>query len=209
MIVFLIQILKYFLRFIYSLFKLRKINQNKITLISRQSDTISDDFNSIKKYILASNKNIKVTILCKKMNKCVILKPLYILEIIKQMWHLSTSSVCIIDGYIIPISILKHKSSLCIIQIWHAVGTVKKFGHQTLGKKGGRGIKVSQALCIHKNYDVIFSGSETMIEVFAQAFNSLNNNIKVISPAKIIDMKENYNKIKNSIIDKYPEISDK
>ena len=48
------------------------------------------------------------------------------------MYYLATSKVCVLDGYCIPASILKHKKKLKIIQIWHASGAIKKFGYQIL-----------------------------------------------------------------------------
>ena len=41
------------------------------------------------------------------------------------MYHLATSRACIVDTYIIPVSILKHRDELIIIQIWHALGAIK------------------------------------------------------------------------------------
>lgn len=55
---------------------------------------------------------------------------------------------------------LNHKSSLTVIQIWHALGKIKQSGYQTVGKAGGRGRLVADELCMHRNYDYIIAGGK-------------------------------------------------
>ena len=56
----------------------------------------------------------------------------------KSMYHLATSRVCVLDSYWPPVSLLKHKEELRVIQIWHAIGKIKQSGLQSVGKKSGR-----------------------------------------------------------------------
>jgi CDP-ribitol ribitolphosphotransferase len=55
--------------------------------------------------------------------------------VFKAMYYLATSKVCVTESYCVPISILKHKKELKVIQIWHSSGAVKKFGYQALNTK--------------------------------------------------------------------------
>ena len=57
------------------------------------------------------------------------------------MYYLATSKVCLIDTYIIPVSILNHKKELTIIQLCHGIGNIKKFGYQTLKNESGKNEK--------------------------------------------------------------------
>ena len=43
----------------------------------------------------------------------------------------------IVDGYNIPVSVLKHKKNTTVIQMWHALAAIKKFGYQSIGYKDG------------------------------------------------------------------------
>ena len=127
-------IMKVVLDFIYFFIKLFPMQKNKVLMLSRQSNEIYIDFELLKNEI-EKNKNIKVKVLCKKIPKDFLGKIQYCFYTIKCMYHIATSKVCIVDGYVIPISILKHKKSLIIVQIWHAMGAIKKFGRQVLDKK--------------------------------------------------------------------------
>lgn len=93
----------------------------------------------------------------------------YVFHPLEQMYYLATSEVCVIDGYQIAVSCLKHKRNLRVIQIWHSLGAIKKFGYQTLNTK--KDIGIAKVMNMHKNYDAIVSGSAEMSKHFAKAFN--------------------------------------
>ena len=91
--------------------------------------------------------------------------------VLKVMCYLATSKVCITESYCVPISLLKHKKELKVVQIWHASGAVKKFGYQALDTKEGKTKEIANLMCMHKNYDYVIAPSEITREVFAEAFN--------------------------------------
>lgn len=114
----------FILNIIYSIIKCFS-TQNKITFISRQSNEPVLDFVILNEKLVKEYPKIKTVMLCKKIEN----KILYMFHILKQMYHIATSKVVILDSYCIPISVLKHKKNLKVIQMWHAVGSMKKFGY--------------------------------------------------------------------------------
>ena len=48
------------------------------------------------------------------------------------MYHLATASVCVLDAYWPAISLLHHKKSLTVIQMWHALGKIKPVSYTHL-----------------------------------------------------------------------------
>ena len=70
-----------------------------------------------------------------------------------QMYHIATSKVVVLDGYCIAASVLNHKPDTKIVQMWHALGTIKKFGYQVLGTEEGSDPDVARIMRMHKNYD--------------------------------------------------------
>ena len=76
----------FLLNIIYSIFKLFKV-KNKITFISRQSNTPNIDF------ILLSNElksEYEIIMLCKTLDKGIFNKIKYIFHMFKQMYHIAT-----------------------------------------------------------------------------------------------------------------------
>lgn len=160
---------KIFLNVIYSFIKMLPV-ERKITMLSRQSDKTNIDFELIEKEIKKRTSNIKIKVLCKVIRKDVKSRFLYCFYILKCMYHIGTSKVCVLDGYSIPISILKHRKNLEVIQIWHASGALKRFGYQAINKKEGRGNGVAKLMDMHKNYTHVIAPSKATGELFAEAF---------------------------------------
>lgn len=177
---------------IYFFIKLFTKQKNKVTMLSRQSDKINIDFEMLKeeiennKLLFAKNsKEVEIKILCKKIPKGLYEKIIYCFYLIKCMYHLATSKVCIIDGYNIAVSALKHKENLIIVQIWHAMGAIKKFGYQVLDKKEGSNSKIAKIMKMHNNYDCIICTSEITRKIYAEAFNTDINKIQVLGMPRI------------------------
>ena len=157
------------LRIIYFPMKLLK-KQNKIVYISRQFNNPTLDFIMLKNEIEKIDKNVKNVILTKRIEKGLLNSISYSLHMLKQMYHVATSRVVIVDTYCIVISVLKHRKDTKIIQLWHAIGAIKKFGYQTIGKPSGATKEIAQIMCMHKNYDYVLCSSETTKEYYCKAF---------------------------------------
>lgn len=160
---------KAFLNILYFFVKMFP-TRNKVLMLSRQADKPGVDFKYIRKEILKRDDNVEIVILCKILRKTAKERLKYCSYIIKCMYHIATAKVCILDGYSIPISILKHKKDLTIIQIWHASGAIKKFGYQSINKKEGRGIQIAKIMKMHKNYNFVVAPSNATAEFYKEAF---------------------------------------
>ena len=200
----LIEIFKLFLKIIYFFMKLFK-TKNKIVYISRQSNEINIDFKLISDLIEKKDNSIKQVFLCKRMNNPI----LYFFEILKQIYHLATSKVCVIDSYIIPVCILKHKKNLYILQIWHSIGKIKKSGYQSLDTPGGRSSKIAKAMCMHQNYDNIIAGSKAFAKFYEQGFNVKKDVLLHYGLPRIDYLIANEDNIRKRIYLKYPNLKNK
>lgn len=191
---------KIFFNFIYLFIKIFPI-QNKILFISRQTNKPSLDYRMI---INKLPKNIKVVTITKRVEKNI--KDAFknnFLIMFKQMYHLATSKVCITDGYAPCISLLKHKKSLTIIQLWHSLGAIKKFGYQTYN------YKMAKITNLHKNYNYIITGSKSMNKYFKKAFNYEENYLYPLGLPRIDYLLTKTKLNRNKILKKYPHLKNK
>ena len=131
----LLTVFKVHLKIIYFFIKLFTTPKDKVLMLSRQSNEANIDFIMLQDEIKKQYPNIEVKIMCRKIPKKFLKKVSYYFYMIKTMYHLANSKVCIVDGYELQVSILKHKKELIIVQIWHALGAIKKFGKQVINKK--------------------------------------------------------------------------
>lgn len=204
-----LSLLKAFLNFIYFFMKLKKTNKNKITFLSRQQNDISLDMKLIKEELLKNNKNLEMVFLCKRFDNIKKHFISYGFYNLKIMHHISTSHVVITDSYSLPVSVLHHKKDLKVMQIWHALGAIKKFGYQTVGKTSGRKSVIANTLCMHKNYDAIISGSKASTKFFMEAFNYKENVFLNYGLPRIDYLINNHTKLKCEILNKYKGLKSK
>lgn len=203
---FIIKIINFILNVIYLLFKCFK-RRKQITLISRESNTITTDFKLLSDELKKELPDYKIVVLCKKMDN----KLLYAFHMLKQMYHISRSEVVILDTYCYLISNLKHKKGLKVIQIWHAVGIMKKAGYAIVGLEEGRSEKISKSANMHKNYTYVYTTSKDCIPFMSKVFGCSEDIIKSV-PLPRIDLlkdKKYINNIKNKIYKKYNKLKKK
>lgn len=179
---------------------------NKIVLISRNHLTTSIDFALLRDEIKRRNPQTKVVILNHYMRS----RLSHVLDILVEMYHLATSRACVVDSYVIAVSILHHKRQLIIVQIWHALGAIKQFGYMTLNKKAGHSASLARAMHMHRNYTYITCGSRATIPIYQTAFDADPDIILPIGAPRIdyLMNKRQMELNRQKLIRKYPQLAD-
>lgn len=203
-----------FLRIIYFFLKLLP-QKNKITCISRQTDSPTQEFLMLKNRIAKENPKVKVVILCKTLKggakATFFSKCLYGFHIFVQMYHTATSKVVVLDTYCIPVSLLKHKQNLKVIQMWHSMGTMKLFGYTALDTLEGSGSRLARLMRMHRNYDFVFASSDAYKHHLANGFDCDIKKI-ITMPLPRLDLlksREYEQNVREKIFSKYPSLKEK
>ena len=186
-----IQIAKSVLKAIYAIFKLFK-TKNKITFLSRQANEPSIDFKFLAEELNEKNKNVQIVMLTKRIESGIKAKIGYAFHIFKQLYHVATSKIVILDGYQIVVSVLNHKKGLKVIQLWHALGSLKKFGYSISDKGEGSKKEIIQKMNMHRNYDIVLSSSKVAKNNFAEAFNIKKNKVVIMGLPRIDFLQSEY-----------------
>ena len=212
---FVVNLGKIFLNGIYSIMKLLPVKK-QILLVSMQSNEPSLDFRLLVEEMKKQDNTIRYVFLCKKMESSLKRKIDYVKYVLgmigyvfKAMYYLATSKVCVTESYCVPVSILKHKKSLKIVQIWHASGAVKKFGYQCLGTEEGKPKEIAKLMCMHKNYDYAIAPSNITRQMFSEAFGIEKDKIVNLGlPRLEYITNPKYDK-SHEIYAEYPELKNK
>lgn len=163
-------IARWVLRLIYLLFMPLPV-KNKVVMLSRESDTPPIDFRLLEKELKARSPETEIVYFCRKMTKKTNI-PAYCWMVLQSLYHIATSSVAVTDTYSIQLCVLPPKKGLTVVQIWHAVGAVKKFSYQCLDTNNGHSSKLAEQMCMHKNYDYILCTSEATRRTYVHAFHT-------------------------------------
>ena len=157
-------------RAIYAAMKAVLPVRHKVVFLSRQSDTPSRDFLLLSDALLAADPDLQIVIRTKMLGTSPGARAASAIAMLGQMYHLATSRACVVDGYVIPVSLLDHRPGLFVVQMWHALGAIKKFGYQSVGRPGGRSAGIAGAMRMHRNYGLVLCAGPATVPVFAEAF---------------------------------------
>lgn len=197
------------LNILFGFMKLLPVKK-KITYISRQMNTVPVDFQMTAECIQKKAPKYKQVILAKVIPDSVWGKIRYCFHILRQMYHIATSEVVILDTYCIPISILKQRKQLVVIQMWHALGALKKFGYSILDQKEGRSSKQAKLMHMHQNYTYVLASSQYSAVCFSEAFRVPLEKVRIYPLPKtdiLLDEIER-KRIKEEIYHFYPQLKD-
>ncbi|MCR5135331.1 MAG: CDP-glycerol glycerophosphotransferase family protein [Clostridiales bacterium] len=168
------------LRGIYGLHKKAATRPDRVAIISRQSNAPSIDIRLLRA-ALEKNGDVDVRVLCKTLDGGILRKIGYLFHMIgPQMHAIATSKVVVLDSYCIAVSILEHKKDLTVIQMWHAMGALKKFGKSILGQAEGSSRALAEEMQMHRGYDVLLASSEASLPFFAEAFGYEENRFWIL-----------------------------
>ena len=204
----LIGIFKAALAVVYAILKLFPA-RDKIIFLSRQGNKPGVDFSMLEAELKRCFPEYKTVMMCRRMPDSLSGMIGYAFHILRQMYHLATSRTAVLDSYCIPVSVLKHKKSLKVIQIWHAMGCLKRFGLSSAGLAQGRDEQLAKAMNMHKNYDCAICSGPECIAPFAEAFGMEQQRMIPIGLPRIDYLtQEKYTSAsRKAILDAYPQLN--
>ena len=186
--------------------------RKKIAIISRESDSKTLDVSMLEAELLKRGHKVKV--LSKLLTKEKSFKALgYIGHVIRQEAAILDSDVVVLDTYCIPASMIPHGKGTRVVQMWHVLGAVKKFGWQTVGKEGGSSEKMAKLMKMHKGYDHVICSSDVTAEYFCEAFRTERGKIVKcglprIDYIKSVTAGDRHDEMAAKILSRYPQLKE-
>lgn len=205
-----IYIMRLGLSIIYGILKLFPTRENKVLFLSRQSNELTQDFQDTQKLLLEKRPDAEIVTLCHRLEgeKSGGLTA-FAVSTLKSMYHMATSSVCVLDAYWPAVSILNHKKSLTVIQMWHALGKIKQSGYQTLGRESGRSAETARLMKMHENYDYIIAGGKAWNPYYCLSFNTTEDKLVNCGLPRIDHLLNTAEASRAKVMSAYPEFKDK
>ncbi|MDO4169264.1 MAG: CDP-glycerol glycerophosphotransferase family protein [Lachnospiraceae bacterium] len=189
-----IMAIKLILRIVYFPMKKCIKVEKKIVYLSRQSNEKSLDMELLSKEIHRRYPDYKQVFRLKMIEPGLKSAISYGFWLLGDMIQIAGASVVICDTYSIPVSCLKHRKSLKIIQIWHAMGAIKQFGWQSVGRAEGRSRQASKILNMHANYDYVTVPSKATAQFYVKAFHTSMKKMKILTLPHIDFIVDNNNR---------------
>lgn len=141
--------------------------KRQIVCISRQSNCPPVDFCLIRDYFQQKHPDWRVVILAHTLENPVAYLPI----MLRQVFYMATSRAVVLDSYCIAASLLSSRIKAPVIQIWHALGNMKKFGYTALDTGEGRSSATARLMHMHEGYDAVAVSSFSFARDLAAGFN--------------------------------------
>jgi CDP-ribitol ribitolphosphotransferase len=138
-----------------------------VAFLSRQSEMVSLDFTLLEAALRVELPGWKFATSCYRDTGSFLSR---VGGTLRQIKLVATSRLCIVDGYTPAVSIPRLDPSTVIVQLWHALGTFKRFGWQAIDTPAGRTRAQAEGLRMHCNYSMIVAGGEGPRAAYTQAF---------------------------------------
>ncbi|WP_339073209.1 CDP-glycerol glycerophosphotransferase family protein [Bacillus velezensis] len=92
------------------------------------------------------------------------------LHLLKAVLVLFKSKVVITDNYFLMTSVLNRRPQTTCIQVWHANGSLKKFGLEDVTNQNRPASDISRFKKVYRSFDFVTVGSDDMADVFKKSF---------------------------------------
>lgn len=189
-------ILELMLTLVNSFVLLFPIQKNKVTLISLEGKNLKDDLLMIKNELPEEYQVTEVLYHFKKND--LLHSAGYLMNTIRQIWHINRSKLVLINDNNFVISKFK-RPGVKVVQVWHANGAIKQFGN-CLDRK----YQIA-------NYDYVLANSEYWKEPYSKAFGVQPEQIIVTGMPKLdrmldVELQKHY---RDEMVEKYPQCKNK
>lgn len=182
------------------------VQNNKVSIFSRQSSTPSIDIQLLADELKAQNPNVKITVLVHRDDGGIKGSISMMGAYVKSLYHMATSKVCVLESYWPPLSICKRRPNTKVVQMWHSIGKVKQSGLIAAGRPGGRSAKLSKAMRMHKGYDFIIAGAPAWNRFYIDSFDCDEAVLRNVGLPRIDHLVNGRDGISAKILKEYPEL---
>jgi CDP-ribitol ribitolphosphotransferase len=141
--------------------------RKRIVCLSRQQNGSTADFSLLRSCVEKEHPDWNVIILAKTLDSMASYAP----HMLKQIYYLATSEMVVLDSYCIVVSLLGRRIKAPVLQMWHALGNMKKFGYMTLDTPEGRSTSEAKLWHMHEGYDSVLVSSMSFADDLAAGFN--------------------------------------
>lgn len=150
---------------VYALMKLAPVKK-RYTFITKLQDSPTVDFQILQEALRQQRPDYEIVNLCRPMDNLVA----YVPHMFVQLWYLATSEVVFLDRSCLMVNGLTHRPSLKVIQLWHALGSMKKFGYAILGTPEGESAGLAEVCHMHRGYTDILISSKSFERDYLEGF---------------------------------------
>lgn len=139
-----------FLRLLRLFFLPFGVRPNRVVLASARVSHLEGNLFYLRDAMRARHPELDYVLLLEPYSYGLAGKLAYLVRVARAMYYLSTARLFVVDNAYLPVHVAPHGSGTTVVQVWHAVGALKRFGMDT-----ARPSVEPELTFLHRYYDYV------------------------------------------------------
>lgn len=156
-----------FLRVIGALFSLLPIDRRRVVFASPRMARLDGNLAYAYRAMRDRYPDLRYVQLLEPYSYGLRGKLAYLLRVARGMYHLRTARLFLVDNAYLPVHVAPHRAGTTVVQVWHAVGALKRFGVDTASP-----IAEPERTFLHRYYDYVVVAGESARVPYAAALRT-------------------------------------
>jgi len=153
------------LRLLGVLFDRLPLDRRRIVLATARVPVLEGSLAALQAAIVRHHPDRPIVLLLEPYSYGFIGKLRYLLRLVRGMYLLRTSGLFVVDNAYLPIHVAPHRRDTTVVQVWHAVGALKRFGLDAHTPPAD-----PERRFLHRYYDVVVCTAERSRAPWSAAF---------------------------------------
>ncbi len=141
--------------------------RDTIVLASPRKRRLDGNLLHIERAVRATRPDLRCIVLSEPYAYGLLGKLAYAPRRVLAMDHLRKESLEVVDNAWLPVHVAPHPPRTTVVQVWHAVGALKRFGLDTVPPPGE-----PERSFLHRHYDWVVASGEASREPWSRAFGT-------------------------------------
>ena len=143
------------LRVLGRLFDWLPKHPDRVVLATARVPTLEGNLAAIHAEIRRREPDREVVLLLEPYSYGLIGKLRYFGRLVRGMAYLRTSGLFVVDNAYLPVHVARHGPATTVVQVWHAVGALKRFGRDAATE-----LREPEFRFLHRHYDYVVCTAE-------------------------------------------------
>ena len=155
------------LRLLGLLFSLLPRRPRRVVLATARSTRLEGNLLHLRRAMAARRPDLEYVLLLEPYGYGLAGKLAYMARVVRGMYHLRTARLFVVDNAYLPVHVASHGSGTAVVQVWHAVGALKRFGADA-----ARPLAEPERTFLHRHYDWVVSAGDASRVPWAAALRT-------------------------------------
>lgn len=155
------------LRLMGLLFSLLPRRPRRVVLATARSTRLEGNLLHLRRAMAARRPDLEYVLLLEPYGYGLAGKLAYMARVVRGMYHLRTARLFVVDNAYLPVHVASHGSGTAVVQVWHAVGALKRFGADA-----ARPLAEPERTFLHRHYDWVVSAGDASRVPWAAALRT-------------------------------------